>query len=57
VAPNTYTAEDFWVWVQSEKMYLTLKRLEAPESLEVGDGEWGHSPGDRAWGRRHVMLK
>jgi hypothetical protein len=26
-APNTYTAEDCLVWVQSEKMHLTLKRL------------------------------
>jgi hypothetical protein len=24
-----------WVWVLSEKMHLTLKRLEAPGSLEV----------------------
>jgi hypothetical protein len=32
--PNTYTAEDCWVWVQSEKMYLTLKRLEAPGSFK-----------------------
>jgi hypothetical protein len=34
-APNTYTAGDCWVWVQSEKMHLTLKRLESPGSLEV----------------------
>ena len=34
-ATNTYTAEDCQVWVQSEKMYLALKRLEAPGSLEV----------------------
>ena len=32
------TAEDLLVWVQSEKMHLTLKRLEAPGSLEVW---WG----------------
>ena len=25
--PNTHTAEDCWVWVQSEMMHLTLKRL------------------------------
>jgi hypothetical protein len=31
-APNAYTAVDFQVWVQSEKMHLTLKRLEAPWS-------------------------
>jgi hypothetical protein len=33
--PNTYTAEELWVWVQSEKMHLTFKRLEGPENLEV----------------------
>jgi len=31
---------DSAVWVQSEKMNLTLKRLEAPGSLEVWGG-WG----------------
>jgi hypothetical protein len=40
--PNTHTAEDFQVWVQSEKMHLTLKRLEAPGSLEVW---WGRGIG------------
>ena len=40
-------------WVQSEKVHLTLKRLEAPESLEVWLG--GADPrGDRGaeelWG-------
>jgi hypothetical protein len=34
-APSTYTAEDFWVCTQSEKMHLTLKRQEASESGEV----------------------
>jgi hypothetical protein len=33
--PNTYTAEDCWVWFQSQKKHLSLKRLEAPGSLEV----------------------
>jgi len=33
--------EDSWVWVQSEKMHLTLKRLGAPQSLEVRWGGWG----------------
>jgi hypothetical protein len=32
-ASNTYTAEDCQVWVQSEKMLITLRRLEAPGSL------------------------
>jgi hypothetical protein len=32
-------------------IHLTLKRLEAPESLEVRwDGEWRHTLGDRRWG-------
>ena len=30
--PNTYIADDCLVRTQWEKMYLTLKRLEAPES-------------------------
>jgi hypothetical protein len=34
-APNTYTVEDCWVCVHSEMMHLTLKRLEAPRSLEA----------------------
>jgi hypothetical protein len=38
VAPNTHTIEDFWVCIHSEMMRLTLKRLEAPGSLEV---RWG----------------
>jgi hypothetical protein len=37
-APNTYTAEDFRVWVQSERMHLTLKGLESPENWEVWCG-------------------
>jgi hypothetical protein len=47
--PNTHTAEDCQVWVQSEKMHLTLKRLEAPGSLEVW---WG---GGWRVGRRYRM--
>jgi hypothetical protein len=42
--PNTYTTEDCRVWVQSEKMQLTLKRLNALGSLEVWWG--GHVGGD-----------
>ena len=39
--PPTHTAEDCWVCVQSEMMNFTLKRLEAPESLEVRwAGRW-----------------
>jgi hypothetical protein len=45
-------------WVQSEKMHLTLKRLEALGSLEV----WWHVSvcglplhGDREAGRRYGM--
>jgi hypothetical protein len=50
-----HTIEDCWVHIQSEMMYLTLKRLEAPGSLEVrwgggGDihmetGSWGGGTG------------
>jgi hypothetical protein len=37
-------------------MHLTLKRLEAPGSLEVRwGGGWGHSHGDRGVGRRYGM--
>jgi hypothetical protein len=37
-------------------MYLTLKRLKAPGSLEVGwGGEWGHSCEDRGMGRRYGL--
>jgi hypothetical protein len=39
--PPTYTADTFWIWVQSEKMHLTLKRLEALGSEEVGGVEVG----------------
>ena len=47
--PNTHTVEDFQVCVHSEMMHLTLKRLEAPGSLEVRwGGDWGHPRGD--WG-------
>jgi hypothetical protein len=49
-APNIYTAEDCWVWTQSEMMHLILKRLEALGSREVwwvGDsGGLGHPRGD-----------
>jgi hypothetical protein len=56
--PNIYTAEDFQVWVQSEMMHLTLKRLWSPGSLEVrwgGGVWWGHACGDRGMGRRYGM--
>jgi hypothetical protein len=40
-APNTHKVEDFQVFVHSEMIHLTLKRLEAPGSLEVRcGGEW-----------------
>jgi len=51
--PNTYTAEDYQIWVQSEKIRLTQKRLEAPgngENWLGGGGGWGHPCGDRVWG-------
>ena len=37
-------------------MYLTLKRLEAPGSLDVRRGwGWGHPRGNRGMGRRYEM--
>ena len=43
--------EDCQVWVQSEKIHLTLKRLEAPGSLEDRwDRGWGQSHGGKGWG-------
>jgi hypothetical protein len=51
-APNTHIVEDFWVCVYSEMMHLTLKRLEAPGSLEVRwGGGWEHPCGDWEVGR------
>ena len=56
MAPKTHIVEDFWVCVHSEMMHLTLKRLEAPGSLEVRwGGGWGHPHGDRGVGRRYGM--
>jgi hypothetical protein len=40
--PNTHTVEDIQVCVPSEIKYLTLKKLEAPESLEI---RWGGGGG------------
>ena len=42
MAPNTHTVEDFRVSIYSEIMQKTLKRLEAPGSLEV---RWGGGVG------------
>jgi hypothetical protein len=59
--PNTYTAEDFWVWFQSEKMHLTLKKLKASGSLEFcwggGASSWREGMGwgtVRGWTRRGI---
>jgi hypothetical protein len=49
--------EDFWVWVQSEKMLLILKRLDAPDSLEVWwDSGWvvGTTSWRWRWDREEV---
>ena len=49
--PNTHMVEDCQVCVHSEMMHLSLKRLEAPGSLEVRwGGGWGHPHGDKGWG-------
>jgi hypothetical protein len=42
MSPPTHTVEDFRVCIHSEMMHLTLKRTEAPVSLEVrGQVGWG----------------
>ena len=52
--PNTHTAEDCRVCVQSEMMYLNLRRLEVPGNLEF---RWvrvcGHE--DSRVGKRYGM--
>ena len=58
---NIYPAEDCWVWAQSEKMHVTLKRLEAPGSGEVwwskgwvGGGILVETGGwEEIWGVKH----
>ena len=47
-SPNTHTAEDYWIYVQSEMMCLTLKKLETPGSLEI---RWGGEMGTSTWGQ------
>jgi hypothetical protein len=39
--PQHIYSEEWRICVQSEKMHLTRKRLEAPGSLEVWWGRWG----------------
>jgi hypothetical protein len=52
--PNTHIVEDFQVCVHSEMMHLTLKRLEAPGSLEV---RWGGGVGASTGGQSGVGRK
>lgn len=47
---NTYTPEDYWVWDQSEKIHLTLKRLEAPGNLEEWWDRWSEDILMEPWG-------
>ena len=51
--PDTHIVEDFQVCVHSEMMHLTLKRLEAPGSLEVRWGAetslWRLGVGEKVW--------
>jgi hypothetical protein len=54
-APNIHTVEDFQLWFNSEMMHLTLKRLEAPGSLEVRWGGGGDTHVDIGGGRRYGM--
>jgi hypothetical protein len=51
-----YIAEDCQVWVQSKKMHLMLRRLEAIRGPVEGDGgEWRHPCGNRGEsGQREV---
>jgi hypothetical protein len=57
-APNTHTIEDHPVCVHSEMIYLTLKRLEAPGSLEVRLGRgWGHPLGYRVGWRCRMWSR
>ena len=45
--PPTHIVEDFWVWTQSEKIHLTLKRLEALACGKVWWYEgWRHPHGE-----------
>ena len=50
-APNTYTVEECWVWLQSEKMYLTFKRIRASGNGKVWWGE-GLGVGTSSWRQR-----
>jgi hypothetical protein len=52
--PNTHTAEDFQVCVQSEMMNLALRRLKAPGSLEVRWGSVGGIHVETGWGLQDV---
>jgi hypothetical protein len=47
--PLTHRVNDFWVYVHSETMHLTLKRLEASGILEVW---WGGVVGKSTWRQR-----
>ena len=54
MALNTHTVEDCRVCVHSEMMHPSLKRLDAPGSLEVRwGGRWGHPRGHRRVGRSY----
>jgi hypothetical protein len=49
---HTHTVEDCQICVHSEMMHLTLKRLKAPESLEV---KWGVGGASKwRWGGEEV---
>jgi len=47
---HIHTANSSCVWVQSEKMHLILKGLDAPGSLEVWCGGWGEDILVKRWG-------
>ena len=44
--PKIYTAEDCQVWIQSEKIHISLKTMEALESSKVWWAWWWGHPVD-----------
>jgi hypothetical protein len=50
---DTYTVEDYLVWPQWGKMYLTLERIEGPWSWE----DWWGRGGVRRYGMENSPLR
>jgi hypothetical protein len=47
-APGTYIAEDYLIRPQFDKIFLSLKRLEAP-GQGIGRGDQGSTPVQNKW--------